>query len=190
MSKEEIDKEYSYIPFELKGYFDHTKETLVHTPKDGENGYEIITPFYCYTDENGKEQAVLVDRGWITEQWSEHKKHLEGAVGPQTITGIVYKGDSSNKYSRSNEGKHDKWSTIKPQEFATKLLLDNRDIAGQFMFKQVDLDNKSNPFPKTLNLDDLENWPVDARTNLNYSSMWYALTYANIFGNLFFWLYL
>jgi hypothetical protein len=118
-------------------------------------------------------------------------RHWEGAMGPQTITAIVFKGDSSNKYSRNNESLNNIWHTIKPKEIATSLLLDNREIAGQFMLRQIELDaNEKSPFPKVLAIEDVGKWPIDAQTNMNYSSFWYAATFLNIFGNMFVWLYL
>jgi cytochrome oxidase assembly protein ShyY1 len=159
--------------------------------RDGEMGFEVITPFYCYKDENGQEQAVLIDRGWVTKEWSDFKKHWEGAMGPQTINAIVFKGDGDNKYSKNNEGLHGTWNTVKPKEIATNLLLNNRELSGQFLLKQIELDpNENHPFPRMLNALDVEKFPIDAQTNMNYSSFWYAATFLNIFGNMFVWLYL
>jgi cytochrome oxidase assembly protein ShyY1 len=186
-----FDEEYAYRPFELKGYFDHTKEILVKTQRDGEDGFQVITPFYCYTDKDGKEQALFIDRGWITPEWARKKLHYDGAIGPQTIHGIFFKGDSSNKYSRNNEAYHRKWNVIKPGDMATYLLLENKDVASKYIVKQIIMNpTERNPYPLTMSFEDVSNWPVPAQTNLNYSSLWFAVTFANVFGNVFLWLYL
>jgi cytochrome oxidase assembly protein ShyY1 len=186
-----FDEEYAYRPFELKGYFDHTKEILVKTQRDGEDGFQVITPFYCYTDSEGKNQPLLIDRGWITPEWARKKLHYNGAIGPQTINGIFFKGNSSNKYSRNNETMDNKWHVVKPDQIATYLLLENRDISSKYVVKQIVMNPiEKNAYPLTMNIDDVSNWPIAAQTNLDYSSLWLVATFANLFGNVFFWLYL
>ncbi len=161
------------------------------TQRDGENGFQVITPFYCYTDTNGKEQPLLIDRGWITPEWAEAKKHYEGAIGPQTIHGIFFKGDSSSKYTTNNESMANTWNVVKPDQIATYLLLDNKDIASKYIVKQVIFDpTKRSPYPLTMNVSDVSNWPVHPATNFNYASLWLGATLLNVFGNVFLWLYL
>jgi cytochrome oxidase assembly protein ShyY1 len=186
-----FDEQYAYRPFELKGYFDHTKEVLVKTQREGEDGFQVITPFFCYTDSEGKSQALLIDRGWITPEWADKRLHYNGAIGPQTIHGIFFKGDSSNKYSRNNESFENKWNVVKPDQIATYLLLDNKDVASKYVVKQIIMNPiEKNAYPLTMNIEDVSNWPVHAQTNLNYSSLWFGATFLNLFGNVFLWFYL
>jgi cytochrome oxidase assembly protein ShyY1 len=186
-----FDEEYAYRPYQLRGYFDHTKEILVKTQREGENGYQVITPFYCYTDKDGKEQALLIDRGWITPEWADKKLHYNGAIGPQTIHGIFFKGDSSNKYSRNNESFDNIWNVVKPEQIATYLLMENRDVASKYVVKQIIMNPlEKNAYPLTMNVEDVSNWPVPANINMNYSSLWFCATFLNVFGNVFLWLYL
>ena len=52
-------------PVAVKGIFDHTREVQVEKMRNGEKGVDVITPFYTHLDANGKEQAILVNRGWV-----------------------------------------------------------------------------------------------------------------------------
>jgi hypothetical protein len=83
MPEKEFDKLYRFKRVEISGNFDHDKEVLIETCKNGERGYNIYTPFYYYLntsiDENGRmagtdgnlvpEQriapgGIVVSRGW------------------------------------------------------------------------------------------------------------------------------
>lgn len=58
-------------------------------PKNGEKGYEIVTPFYTHNDKNGKPQAIMVSRGWISDDMKSWK--LDRTYqGVSQITGILY----------------------------------------------------------------------------------------------------
>lgn len=52
-------------PVMLRGMFDNTREIQVEKFYRGEKGVQIITPFYTHLDANGKECAILVNRGWV-----------------------------------------------------------------------------------------------------------------------------
>jgi cytochrome oxidase assembly protein ShyY1 len=43
---------WMYRPLVIKGVFDHDKEEMVNRTRDGDRGYDVITPLY--TDVNGK----------------------------------------------------------------------------------------------------------------------------------------
>ena len=51
MSKEDFDKEWLYKPIQIKGIFDHSKETMIHRTVKGERGLEIVTPLYTGIDQ-------------------------------------------------------------------------------------------------------------------------------------------
>lgn len=98
----ELNEKWAYKPIQLIGQFDHSKEVKVKTIKNGEPGYEIITPFYCYRDSTGQQQALLVDRGWVPEIHFQSTIHISNAIGNMKIIGLVYKGNTSNKYRYFN----------------------------------------------------------------------------------------
>jgi hypothetical protein len=78
----EFDVYYSLRKSFLTGYFDHTKEILIPAKKNGQEGYNVITPFYYYymirpdtfftQKVDGKpvsqltteRAAMVVNRGW------------------------------------------------------------------------------------------------------------------------------
>jgi hypothetical protein len=82
MPKKEYDIKYRLRSAYISGEFDHDKEILLPTKKDGKNGYTVITPFYYYNKssptnylgvnqngslfKNNDEQrgAIAVNRGW------------------------------------------------------------------------------------------------------------------------------
>lgn len=188
----EFNKEYAYKPFELIGVFDHSREIRVNKLKDGDEGYQIITPFYCYTDESGEPQALLVDRGWVPKDFLETFRHRSGAQGSLTIRGLIYKTEGVNKYTeKENQINLEKFYTINPVEISTFLLLPNKNITSKFLVKQIELNpNVKTSFPKILNIEDLTNFKISKETNRSYLNLWVGLTFVNIFSNMFVWLYL
>ena len=50
MSKEDFDKEWLYKPVKIKGFFDHSKETMIGRNSKDEWGFEIIAPLYTGID--------------------------------------------------------------------------------------------------------------------------------------------
>lgn len=52
-------------PVAIRGIFDHTREVQVEKERNGEKGVDIVTPFYTHLDGSGKENAILVNRGWV-----------------------------------------------------------------------------------------------------------------------------
>lgn len=191
LNVKELNTEYAYRPIELNGQFDHSKQILVDKIKEGEEGFDVITPFYCYRDEHGEVQPVLVNRGWIPYDAKENFLYLVDTVGQISIKGLVYKGEESNKYSKENDIKAEHWNTLKPEEIATVMYLPNRKLASQFVIKQIEFNpvNKSS-LPVVLNITDLARFPISEESNANYARFWKVAAFLNIFSNLFVWVYL
>jgi cytochrome oxidase assembly protein ShyY1 len=66
----------------------------------GEKGVQIITPFYTHIGKDGKPAAILVNRGWVPNDYKNQRKHIVNGSG--TITGVLYQGDAKTKYSKPN----------------------------------------------------------------------------------------
>ena len=64
---DKFENDWSMKPVSIKGIFDHTREVQVEKEQNGEKGVAIVTPFYTHLDADGKEQAILVNRGWVPE---------------------------------------------------------------------------------------------------------------------------
>ena len=88
-------------PVKVRGIFDHTKEVQIEKERNGEKGVDIVTPFYTHLDKNGKEQAILVNRGWVPKDLKDQRLHF-GTQSMGSITGLLYRGDSKTKYSKPN----------------------------------------------------------------------------------------
>jgi cytochrome oxidase assembly protein ShyY1 len=190
LNTKQLNENFGFKPIELNGEFDHSKQIFVERIRQGEEGFDVITPFYCYRDEFNNLQPVLVNRGWIPFDNKRSNLHLENAGGNLSIKGFVYKGDTGHKYSKNNDIAGGKWYTQKPDEIASFLYLPNRQFSSQFMLRQVEFNpiNKSTT-PVILNVSELGHFPVSSETNGNYSEMWRAFTFLNIFSNLLVWVY-
>jgi cytochrome oxidase assembly protein ShyY1 len=190
LNVKEINNQFAWKPIELNGQFDHSSQVLIAKIKDGEEGFDVITPFYCYSDENGKVQPVLVNRGWIPYDSREKYDHWINSIGPISIKGLVYKGDESHKYSKDNEITEGKFYTLKPEEISTYLTLPNRQVSSKFVIKQLEFNpiNKST-LPVVLNVENLGHFPISATTNGQYAYLWKGLTFFNIFTNMLVWVY-
>lgn len=186
-----LNEKFAWKPIELSGQFDHSREVLVAKNREGEEGYDVITPFYCYKDETGKLQPILVNRGWIPEDKKNHTEHWVNSTGPITIKGLVYKGDESHKYSKPNDIAANKFYTLKPEEIAVQMMLKNREISSQFVIKQLEFNpiNRSN-YPRVLNIQDLGNFPIPEQLNNQYHYFWNTLSFMNVFSNIMLWIYL
>lgn len=191
LNVKDFNNSFAYRPIELTGQFDHSKQIFVEKIKEGEEGFDIVTPFYCYRDEKGEVQPVLVNRGWIPFDSKESHLYLANNVGLVTIKGLVYKGDESTKYSKDNDIKGSNWHTFKPDEIAAVMYLPNKNVASQFVVKQIEFNpvNKS-ALPVVLNISDLARYPISEESNAKYAEFWNTLTFLNIFSNLFVWIYL
>ena len=76
MSKEDFEKEWLYKPIKLRGLFDHEKETFVQRTRDGDRGYEILTPLYTRVDKNtGDLHGIMINRGRIPYEYRDSRMH-------------------------------------------------------------------------------------------------------------------
>jgi len=80
-------EDWNYRKAMVTGTFEHDKEIhLLANRGAGSIGYEVITPLKR-SDGGG---YVLVDRGWVPEQFREPETRPQGQVkGEQTVTGIL-----------------------------------------------------------------------------------------------------
>ncbi len=77
-----------YRPVTARGVFDPTHEVLLRNRSlNGITGYHLITPLRL----SGRDEAVLVDRGWIplTEASPEVRRKFAPSPGETLVTGIA-----------------------------------------------------------------------------------------------------
>ena len=69
--------------------------------------------------------------------------------------------------------------------------LGNKEEAGQFMLKVVDLDpNTRTSMPDVDSVSELQIFGISAERHRAYEDMWNGLTYAGVLANAAMWLYL
>lgn len=104
-------------PVAVRGVFDHTREIQVEKERNGEKGVAIVTPFYTHLDANGKEQAILVNRGWVPYDLKNQRMHV-GTHSMGTIRGVLYQGDAKTKYSKKNNPTIRQYLNVQPSELS------------------------------------------------------------------------
>ena len=104
-------------PVSVKGIFDHTREIMVDKERNCEKGVDIVTPFYTHLDADGKEQAILVNRGWVPWDLKDQKMHF-ATDNMGTISGVLYRGDVETKYSKLNNPTIGQYLTVRPYDFS------------------------------------------------------------------------
>ena len=95
-----FEAEWGMKPVTLSGYLDHSKELKVEKTRNGELGYEVITPFYTHLDENNEPCALFVNRGWLPADL--HKFRFDRNQEQARVRGVLYRGDAKTKYSVPN----------------------------------------------------------------------------------------
>jgi cytochrome oxidase assembly protein ShyY1 len=195
-----MNDELEFKPVILKGYFSDDY-VLVNRTREAEPGFHVVSPIYCYKDEFGVDQAVLVDRGWIPYSYREkffdkNKQEKNFYV----IKGVLYKGDTKSKYSLSSAGTNvdkDKLISMNPEEISDLLKLGNKNISSQFVVKEIDFDfinknkgMKSMQYPIRVSYNDLMVWYVTPKKHEDYANFWITVTVMNFISNLFVWMYL
>ena len=69
--------------------------------------------------------------------------------------------------------------------------LNNREEASQGVLKVVQFDDHLKTLiPVAFTPRDLFRWTITPEKHQSFANLWLGLTYANIFFNTFFWLYL
>ena len=156
--------------------------------KNGEKGVEIITPFYTHM-KSGKEQAILVNRGWVPHDFRNHRMHFVNA-GAGTITGVLYRGDNKTKYSEKNEPSVEIYKDVRPEDFALIDLLDNEEEASQFMLHMVDTNEERRQILPTIpTVSELNEFKISPQRHGAYEQFWNAATFLGVLSNTAIWLY-
>ena len=114
---DDFENEFSFKKVKVRGIFDHSKEIQVEKLRNGEKGVEIITPFYTHLNDKGEECGILVNRGWVPEDFKDLKYHYTGATSGEVI-GVLYRGDRRYKYSVANEPTIQRYHYVNPYDFS------------------------------------------------------------------------
>lgn len=101
------------VPVKITGYPDYHSEVFVNRERNGEKGYDIITPYYTHNNENGDPCAILVNRGWVSDDLADYRYDKE--PDRSEVRGVLYRGDAKTKYSRPNVPIHNIWHNTWPE---------------------------------------------------------------------------
>ncbi len=82
MPVKEFDRLYRFKRIEITGNFDHDKEVLIGSNKNGEKGYNVYTPFYYYLNTSMDTEAKMIG--------TDGKPVVEQRITPGGI--VVHRG--------------------------------------------------------------------------------------------------
>ena len=119
-SKGNLDKfesDWAMKPVTVKGVFDHNREVKIEKMRNGEKGVDIVTPFYTHLDTSGKEQGILVNRGWVPYDLKDQRMHYATQT-MGSITGVLYRGDAKTKYWKANSPTLNHYESVQPEELS------------------------------------------------------------------------
>ncbi|KAK4124939.1 SURF1-domain-containing protein [Parathielavia appendiculata] len=93
--------DFDYRRIYTMGRFRHDQEMLVGPRmRDGEQGYIVVTPLEREGDEGAK---VLVNRGWISKQYADQRKRLDGLpTGEVRVEGMLRQPWKKNMFTPDN----------------------------------------------------------------------------------------
>ena len=101
------------VPVKITGYPDHHNEVKVARNRNGEKGFDVITPFYTHNNEKDEPCAILVNRGWLPADLHDYRYDKE--PDRMEARGVLYRGDPKNKYSKANVPLHAQWFNTWPE---------------------------------------------------------------------------
>lgn len=155
MPRQEYDAYYKFFPFYVTGQLDTTKEVLIPREKDGNAGYDVISPLYCYDggrysvpkDIQGKpaividKSALLINRGWIP---ASQKDRLSRPKDVHTqklvkINGIWRKGKNLHDYKHPNDPSSNEWHNIQLEDIGLYFDIPNFDEMKHYYFQATDV---------------------------------------------------
>eukprot|EP00997_Jenningsia_sp_PLL12_P005647 NODE_2177_length_971_cov_95.758134_g1790_i0.p1 GENE.NODE_2177_length_971_cov_95.758134_g1790_i0~~NODE_2177_length_971_cov_95.758134_g1790_i0.p1 ORF type:complete len:154 (-),score=46.70 NODE_2177_length_971_cov_95.758134_g1790_i0:254-715(-) len=151
MPLEEYNLNYRFRGFYMQGQLDTSKEVLIPRQKDGQEGYDVLSPLYCY--DGGKwsllrgskgedptvieKSAVIVNRGWIPA----HKK--DRTTRPRDIhtnkltrvVGTWRKGKNLHDYKHPNSPDDNTFHNIQLEDIGIFWNLPNFDEMKHYYFQ-------------------------------------------------------
>jgi cytochrome oxidase assembly protein ShyY1 len=65
----------------------------------------------------GQECGILINRGWVPLDLKDVRMHYTSNTSG-IVTGILYRGDEKNKYSKPNEPTIERYTRVDPYDFS------------------------------------------------------------------------
>ncbi|HSM58679.1 MAG TPA: SURF1 family protein [Candidatus Sulfomarinibacteraceae bacterium] len=147
-----------------RGAFDFSQQILVR-PKNyqGSAGGHLVAPLRL----EGREEAVLVDRGWIPEaemdpsNWSSFDE-----AGPLTVTGVIQRTETARNVQPPEEPQQE-WFRIDVEAIERQLPY---DVLPVYVLQTPEEGNQSLPYRLEPDID------LSQGPHLGYAIQWFAFT--------------
>ena len=134
----------------------------------GKPGYDVITPF-----KNTSNEKVLVNRGWIAEEFKESLE-INNPKGNIKVIGLLRKIYKSNIFKPENDLENNIWFTVNLEDLKTL-------TGSQFNNFVIYLEDQkaTMPIPKKITIEVSNN-------HLKYAITWYSIAISILFYYLYF----
>ena len=148
---------HKFKPYFVFGQLDMSKEVLIPRQKDGQAGFDVINPLYCY--EGGKlsmqaafakddaikieRAAIIVNRGWIPAQYRD-KRSRPTEINQRKlvkISGCFMPGKTIHEYKVPNDPDANEWNNLCLDDIGIYWDLPNFDEAKWYYFHAVQFKN-------------------------------------------------
>ena len=164
----EISKEdHEYLRVQIKGYFLHEHETLVHATTEIGAGYWVMTPLVSNTN------TVMINRGFVTEELKDVSRRQQGLVfGEQIIIGLLRLTEPEGQLFRKNVASEGRWYSRDIEAIADSVSL--KEVVPYF------IDAEKTEFSPEI--------PIPGMTRIHFrnSHLIYALTWYGLAIFLFY----
>lgn len=158
MPEEEWTVYHRFKPYFLLGQLDQSKEILIPRSKDGQAGFDVINPMYCY--EGGRlsfknafadvdpvkieRAAIIVNRGWIPAAYRDKRSRPMEQNQRKLVrmTGTWRKGKNVHDYKVPNNPDNNEWNNLCLEDIGIFWDLPNFDEAKYYYFQAVDLNGQ------------------------------------------------
>ena len=161
MPDEEFMVYHRFKPYHLLGQLDLSKEVLIPRTKDGQDGFDVLNPLYCY--EGGKlsfknafagedpvkieRAAIVLNRGWIPARFRDKRSRPNERNSTQLVrvTGCWRKGKNIHDYKYPNNPDNNEWHNLCLEDIGLFWDLPNFDEQKYYYFHAVNLGERSSP---------------------------------------------
>lgn len=164
MPEEEYNVYHKFKPYFILGQLDYSKEVLIPQSKNGQPGFNVVNPLYCY--EGGKvsmqglmndgdsvkieRAAVIVNRGWIPAHLRDKRSRPTEVNTRQLVklNGCFRPGKDVHSYSAPNDPNSNEWNNMSLEDIGIFWDIPNYQEAKYYYFQAIDLNPGANDFQK------------------------------------------
>lgn len=157
MPEQEFEMSYKFKPFYMIGQLDTSKEIHIPRTKDGQKGYDVLSPLYCY--EGGRvslaahikgnepvtldKAAIIINRGWIPEELKDRTRRIRDINSNKLtkIVGMWRKSKDLHDYKIPNNPENNEWHNIQLEDIGIYWDLCNFDEQKHYYFQSTQVGN-------------------------------------------------